>query len=498
MLLAMLSCVVLVLGPAVIYLIPLFAVCAIVFFALKALFREARVKGRELPDTGELPYGFAGHELLAFSDPDGQVWIRAKDIRHLLGLERSDAWMAQAYPQGYRRAHPGVAAWYIRPDTVRRHWGGSNRIAVNQFIHWMERELVPLHEKRSAVVRAQAHASPASSEAERQPSPWLGPLRHCVDFFTGHWRGQHRFLHVALSGALLALLVGHVLQDIPAPADLVEHYRRYALLLIFELLGGTLLCAWWGVGVWRMTQRWLSAERSLLIGIAFAMGGMTTLLYAFDRLADRDQQMTLMALGIMAADLGPKPVVTVTVDGKRVVPFRRNGLRHNQPCPCRVETPSGDRGDRVGQPGRKRRGGFCAGRTGARPWSRYLCAGRLRQCLRARFCWWPRTAGRAVCTLRAAPFGRDLAAWGSGCFADRPGDGTVFPGEGSDRWIHRAGVGDPVSRNLGADSRCGDGERPGHRSLARAGTVDGPLAEPRDPYLTITYHGAARPGDQPR
>ena len=257
MLLAMLSCVVLVLGPAVIYLIPLFAVCAIVFFALKALFREARVKGRELPDTGELPYGFAGHELLAFSDPDGQVWIRAKDIRHLLGLERSDAWMAQAYPQGYRRAHPGVAAWYIRPDTVRRHWGGSNRIAVNQFIHWMERELVPLHEKRSAVVRAQAHASPASSEAERQPSPWLGPLRHCVNFFTGHWRGQHRFLHVALSGALLALLVGHVLQDIPAPADLVEHYRRYALLLIFELLGGTLLCAWWGVGVWRMTQRWL-------------------------------------------------------------------------------------------------------------------------------------------------------------------------------------------------------------------------------------------------
>ena len=318
MLLAMLSCVVLVLGPAVIYLIPLFAVCAIVFFALKALFREARVKGRELPDTGELPYGFAGHELLAFSDPDGQVWIRAKDIRHLLGLERSDAWMAQAYPQGYRRAHPGVAAWYIRPDTVRRHWGGSNRISVNQFIHWMERELVPLHEKRSAVVRAQAHASPASSEAERQPSPWLGPLRHCVDFFTGHWRGQHRFLHVALSGALLALLVGHVLQDIPAPADLVEHYRRYALLLIFELLGGTLLCAWWGVGVWRMTQRWLSAERSLLIGIAFAMGGMTTLLYAFDRLADRDQQMTLMALGIMAADQGPKPVVSVMVDGKRV------------------------------------------------------------------------------------------------------------------------------------------------------------------------------------
>ena len=60
-----------------------------------------------MPDTGELPYGFAGHELRAFCDGDGQVWIRARDIRHLLGLERSDAWMAQAYPQDTAGPTPG-------------------------------------------------------------------------------------------------------------------------------------------------------------------------------------------------------------------------------------------------------------------------------------------------------------------------------------------------------------------------------------------------------
>ena len=370
-----------------------------------------------MPDTGELPYGFAGHELLAFSDPDGQVWIRAKDIRHLLGLERSDAWMAQAYPQGYRRAHPGVAAWYIRPDAVRRHWGGSTRIDVNRFLHWMERELVPLQEKRNALARAQERAAPTPAKDESQSAPWSGPHRATASTTSpGIGGGSIDSCTSRLSGAILALLIGHVLQDQPAPADLVEHYRRYALLLIFELLGGTLLCAWWGVGVWRSTRRWLGAERSLLVGLAFAIGGMTTLLYAFDRLADRDQQMTLMALGIMAADLGPKPVVTVTADGKRALPFRRNGVRHHQPCPCRPETPSGDRRDRVGQSGRKRRGGFRAGRTGARPWSRYLCAGRLRQCLRAGFCWWPRTAGRAVGTLRAAPFGRRPGSVGIGVF----------------------------------------------------------------------------------
>lgn len=304
------------LGLKLLYLTPLLAVCTLAFYALKALYREARDKGRELPDTGELPYGFAGHDLRAFSDSAGQVWIRARDIRHLLGHERSDAWMAQAYPQGYRRAHPGVAAWYIRPDTVRRHWSGSTRIDVNRFIHWMERELVPLQEKRNALARAEERAAPTPPKAESRSSPWSRLHRPLVGYFAGHWRGQQRLLHVALSGAVLALLIGHVLQDRPAPADLVEHYRRYALLLIFELLGGTLLCAWWGVGVWRSTRRWLGAQRSLLVGLAFAMGGMTTLLYAFDRMVDRDQQMTLLTLGVMAADLGPKPVVTVAADGK--------------------------------------------------------------------------------------------------------------------------------------------------------------------------------------
>ncbi len=315
MILVMLSCAVIVavLGPAVLYLLPLVVLCGVLFYVLRALYREARAKARELPDTGELPYGFAGHELRAFCDGDGQVWIRARDVGHLLGLERSDAWMAQAYPEGFRRAHPKVAAWYIRPDTVRRHWAGSTRIDVNRFLAWMQRELVPLQIRRDALTRDAIPKEAAVGDSRRMPG-----LAGIGGYFASHWRGDQRILHVAFSGALLALLVGHVLQDIPAPADLVEHYRRYALLLIFELLGGTLLSAWWGVGVWRMTQRWLGAERSLLIGIAFAIGGMTTLLYAVDRLADRDQQMTLLALGIMAADLGPKPAVTVAADGKRL------------------------------------------------------------------------------------------------------------------------------------------------------------------------------------
>ena len=305
------------LGPWVlIALAPLFAVCLLTFHALKALYAEARTKARELPDSGEIPYGFAGHDIRAFTDARGQVWIRAKDVRHLLGLERTDTWMAGAYPDGYCRAHPGVAAWFVRPDVVRRHWGGSTRIIVNRFIHWMDRELVPLQEKRSAIEQAQENIAPPLSAKRTMPLPaFLDPL---VDYLKRHWRGEHRIPYVFLSGGILAVLISHLLSDQPAPADLVEHYQRYALLLMMELVAGTVMCAWWGVGVWRMTRRWLGAERSLLVGICFAMGGMTALLYAFDRMADRDQQMTLLALGVIAADLGPKPAISLSADGSRL------------------------------------------------------------------------------------------------------------------------------------------------------------------------------------
>ena len=322
MVLAMLSCVAVVfvplLGSSIVFLVPVFALGTLSYFVLLRLSREARTKARELPDTGELPYGFAGHEIRAFSDGDGQVWLRARDVRHALGLERTDKWMARAYPEGYRRAHPRAGSWFIHPETVRRHWGGSMRIDVNRFIHWMERELVPLQQKRAALVREGGHAAEDFVEsAEEQRT--LSPIRALTHYLGSHWRGEQHFLQIALSGGILALLISHVLLTEPAFADLATHYRRYATIYLGELLIGTLMSAWWGVGVWRASRRWLDGERSLLVGLVFAIGGMTMLLYAFDRVAQRDHHMTLLALTAIAFDVGPKPTITISPDGTRLL-----------------------------------------------------------------------------------------------------------------------------------------------------------------------------------
>jgi hypothetical protein len=322
MILAMMGFVVVVfvplLGSASLLLVPVLAVGALTYFVLQKLYREARTKVRELPDSGELPYGFAGHEIRAFCDGDGQVWLRARDVRHALGLERTDKWMAHAYPDGYRRAHPKAGGWFIHPEVVRRHWGGSMRIEVNRFIHWMERELVPLQQKRAALLR-EGNAVPNDLAAPTLLQNTPRPIRALAGYLGSHWRGEHHFLHIALSGGMLALLISNVLLAEPEYADLAAHYRRYAMLYLGVLLTGTLMSAWWGVGVWRASRRWLDGERSLLVGLVFAMGGMTMLLFAFDRMAQRDHQMTLLALTAIAFDVGPKPTITVSPDGTRLL-----------------------------------------------------------------------------------------------------------------------------------------------------------------------------------
>jgi hypothetical protein len=215
--------------------------------------------------------------------------------------------MAQAYPDGWKRAHPGSAAWFATPETVRRHWAGSTRPEVNRFLHWLERELVPL-------CRTRAVAAAGSPDARGNPEPaGRGAVAGYVVRF---WRGEHGLGHAVGAGAALALVAWAVFSIDPEPLAVTAHYRRYAFLLLIALLGGTLLAAWWGVGTWRAARRWLAADRSLLVGAAAAMAGMTLLGMAFDHLGSLDRNMTLFVLARMAADADPKPEVRVDPDGR--------------------------------------------------------------------------------------------------------------------------------------------------------------------------------------
>lgn len=139
------------LGPYLLGVLPVMVVLGIAARLVLTAWQEGSEKGKQA-NTGEHAYGFAGNELLAFSDDSGQIWIRAQDVRNVLQLESSDRWMAQAYPQGYREAHPKVKAYYVQPEVVRRHWAGSHRIEINRFLSWMDRELVFIQSRRATTL----------------------------------------------------------------------------------------------------------------------------------------------------------------------------------------------------------------------------------------------------------------------------------------------------------------------------------------------------------
>ena len=107
-----------------------------------------------------------------------------------------------------------------------------------------------------------------------------------------------------------------------------------------------------------MTRRWLGAERSLLVGICFAIGGMTALLYAFDRMADRDQQMTLLTLAIIAADLGPKPAISISADGSRLSLVGEMGFGATRLVRDALKRHPGIRGIELDSPGGSASEGF--------------------------------------------------------------------------------------------------------------------------------------------
>ncbi len=302
-------------------LIPVLVGGALAVKAASMIGRRA-VTGHDRRDIGETVYGFAGHELRTFSDRAGQVWIRAHDIRRALDLDRSDGWMARAYPKGFRRANPRLPAYYIQPEIVRRHWSGSHQMTVNRFLSWMERELVPLQQKRNEI-EPYAHppekaAKAEASSGEGQRVGWQTMLQAIPRYGRAHWRGEHGLMQSAFLGGVIAGLVGVLVTYEPNPTNLVHHYRAIAIIWIVWLSALGLTALWWGVGVWRSAPRWIEAERSVLVGLGFAMAGAVAVMYFVGQALERDRRYTILEFATMAADLDPKPRVLLMPGGKRL------------------------------------------------------------------------------------------------------------------------------------------------------------------------------------
>jgi len=305
------------LGPYLLGVLPIMIVLGIAAHLILTAWRDGSER-RQQTGTGEHVYGFAGHELLAFSDDNGQIWIRARDVRKVLQLERSDRWMARAYPHGYREAHPKVKAYYVQPEVVRRHWAGSHRIEINRFLSWMDRELVFIQSRRASASQATLPGlpQPRSKPPGKIPTGIMGGMLRAVSsYVVAHWNGSHTLLQTLLLGGGIALLVILLIFALPRPSNAVAHYQTMGIIGIFQLAGPMAVVFWWGMGVWRSTLSWVQSERSRVFALFTTTFGMSMMLVALDMLVERDTQYSLADLVMIAADSDPRPEIKLEAGG---------------------------------------------------------------------------------------------------------------------------------------------------------------------------------------
>ena len=169
----------------------------------------------------------------------------------MLQLERSDRWMTQAYPQGYREAHPKVKAYYVQPEVVRRHWAGSHRIEINGFLSWMDRELVFIQSRRATALLESTPdlPTPQSKLPENKHTGSItGLLRPLASQFVAHWNGNQTLPKALLIGGVIALMAILLILELPRPSNVIAHYQAIGVIGIFQLAAPIAIAFWWGMG----------------------------------------------------------------------------------------------------------------------------------------------------------------------------------------------------------------------------------------------------------
>ncbi len=276
------------------------------YFGVVPLFRQMREADHSLM-ASEQQYSFAGWQLRVHVAPDGELWLRAADLRRLLEFDKPDTWLHQRYPEHFRKIHEQIDTFFMHPMALHDYLGQSTRDDVQRFLAWLRREVVGLHERRRG--RGVLEGATQSEAAEAPATPAL-PRFWLAAYFVRHWRGElGLFASLLGSGAVVAGAMW-VTRLIQAPLNIAEHYQSVAVIYVTGVVVSSVGLYWWGRGVLMSVQRWLAAERSLLIAMLACAGGFCSIFIALTHLVETDKQYFLTDFVTILLDADGKPEIT--------------------------------------------------------------------------------------------------------------------------------------------------------------------------------------------
>jgi hypothetical protein len=86
-------------------------------------------------------YAYHGHRVHVLEDVLRCRWVRAADVREIVGTTASEGALALTYPTGFRRMGEPQQA-YFSGEALLVHLGKESGPKANRFRHWAEREIV--------------------------------------------------------------------------------------------------------------------------------------------------------------------------------------------------------------------------------------------------------------------------------------------------------------------------------------------------------------------
>ena len=278
---------------------------AIFYFALASIKRGSDRIDAAI-DQSETTHWVVGSRVRVYVDAAGRIWFRASDIAALIPQNVNSEKFARRYPKGYSRANPAVDAWYLTRETLSAIAARDYAEATSRLMAAIDREIVGVHRDLPANpdTPKPVHARPPATKAN-----WL--LRH--------WHGQLGLM-ISLFGsgsgvAALALL----LHLINGPEDITVHYRLAAVQYLLFAIGTAVVLYWWGRGVIHAAQRWIAADRPILVALLSMAVGMGAVGVAASQVIDRERQYLLTEFLTIVSDADPKATVELFEGGHEIV-----------------------------------------------------------------------------------------------------------------------------------------------------------------------------------
>lgn len=169
---------------------------SVLYFMLSSVLLGARA-AQDARDASEKTFRHGGRDFRIFVHEQGEIWLRASDIKRFLAHIQSDAVLARRYPSRVGLAHPQIVANYMHHDAPRDFLGKNGLERVQRFLTWLNRDV-------RGIYRFERVMTPVTTPRACNLRSSIQPRHNLLlTWFRHHGRGEVGLMFAVFGGAMV-------------------------------------------------------------------------------------------------------------------------------------------------------------------------------------------------------------------------------------------------------------------------------------------------------